>query len=114
MSEEPKIRKVKRIPIKMADITPSSVITTNPKSKRGLPGVNKLKNTVNNNSIMTAFNPFTIKRNGTFDSFMTVIRNAVTAIYPYKVLNKNSDIINKKVPINLTLGSNRCRMELVG
>jgi hypothetical protein len=72
---------------------------------------NRLKNVVKSSSTITAFRPLKMYRTGTFDSLIAVNRNIVTAIYPYKESNKNSDNINKKVPINFTLGSSRCMME---
>jgi hypothetical protein len=81
----------------------------------GSPGEkNILKNTVNNRRITIAFNPFTMKPKGTLDNLIIDTRNIVTTTYPYKDWNRNSDAINRKVPINFTLGSNRCNMESVG
>ena len=51
-----------------------------------------MNNTVIIKSMMTGFNPLTIKENGTFDILITRIRNNVVITYPGILLNKNSEI----------------------
>jgi len=115
MMDEPRIRNVSLTPIKIALYNPLSVILIKPHLNISSPGKkNKLKNTVNIKSTSTAFSPRNIYFNGTFDSPIDVAKNAKTTIYPKKDLNKNNDIMNKKVPSNLTLGSSLCRIDSAG
>ena len=71
-------------------------------------------NTVIIKSMMTGFNPLTIKENGTFDILITRIRNNVVIMYPGMLLNKNSEIRYSSVPTSFTLGSNRCNTLFAG
>jgi len=113
--DEPRIRKLSRIPINSALYSPLSVILIIPHLNISSPGKkNKLKNTVNIKSTSTAFIPRRINLNGTFDRPIAEAKKIKTTIYPKNDLNKKSEIINKKVPNSLTLGSSRCRIESAG
>ena len=64
--------------------------------------------------INKGFSPLTINFTGTFERKMIPPRKQVARRYPQKESATNRDIRNKKVPINLTLGSKRCREESAG
>ena len=83
MIEAPMIRKIRRIPIRAARISPSLVIWIFQIVTTASPGVNRILNTsVIIRRTTMDFRPLTINLKGTLESTIILIRNTVPSTYP--------------------------------
>ena len=88
-------------------INPSLVILIIQNVIIGVPGVNKIFNTIVNTSKNNIpFIPFIIFANGTLDIFIIIAKNITIASNPIMLFVEKIAIINIKVPNSFTLGSN--------
>ena len=96
MSEVPIIRSTSRIIMVAAFISPVSEMCSIPYSQIVYsPCVkNTLKQAVKRSSIIMDLSPFTMNLNGTFDSFMTVIRNTVAIASAATPRKQNREVIS--------------------
>ena len=88
-------------------INPSLVILIIQNVIIGVPGLNKIFNTIVNTSKNNIpFIPLIIFANGTLDIFIIIAKNITIASNPIMLFVEKIAIINIKVPNSFTLGSN--------
>ncbi len=102
--------------MRTAASTPSPVMRSHFHSQIILvPGVkNRLKNAVITISTTTAFRPFTIYPNGTFEILITAAKNTVISKSPAMPRPANTAIRKSIVPDSLTRGSSLCISDSAG